>query len=390
MEVIKPTAGFDFKRLSLANPEPLQSGSYFTKLSLENNKLLCIQMPKCTTKQGLIDIKGVKYCDLMYERSTHEELMNWLEQLEYACQDKLNEKKDLWFQTELSRDDIESMMSPIMRVYQSGKYILIRISLNAQKIGGLDKSIAYNEQEVNIDLDKLSATDSIIPLIVINGIKFSSRSFEIDIKLSQMMIFDKVTESQCLIKLANGVGANGVGANGVGANGVGANGVGANGVVQDKPLVMQDKPLVVQDKPLVVQDKHLVMQDKPLVVQDKPLVMQDKPLVVVDKPLVVQDKPLVLDKPLIVQDKPLVIQNNPNSNSLEEVSFNYDTISESINLKKPNEVYYAVYRVAREKAKQLRKVAMEAYLEAKEIKTKYMLDEFDDSEEDSDSDSEDT
>ena len=72
------------------------------------------------------------------------------------------------------------------------------------------------------------------------------------------------------------------------------------------------------------------------------------------------------------------------------MSFNYDTISESINLKKPNEVYYAVYRVAREKAKQLRKVAMEAYLEAKEIKTKYMLDEFDDSEEDSDSDSEDT
>ena len=37
------------------------------------------------------------------------------------------------------------------------------------------------------------------------------------------------------------------------------------------------------------------------------------------------------------------------------------------------------------KAKQLRKVAMEAYLEAKEIKTKYMLTDFDNS---SDSESE--
>ena len=72
MEVIKPVPGFDFKRLTLANPEPLQSSTYFTKLSLENNKLLCIQMPKCITKQGLIDIKGVKYCDLMYERSAQE------------------------------------------------------------------------------------------------------------------------------------------------------------------------------------------------------------------------------------------------------------------------------------------------------------------------------
>ena len=70
------------------------------------------------------------------------------------------------------------------------------------------------------------------------------------------------------------------------------------------------------------------------------------------------------------------------------MSFNYDSISESINLKKPNEVYYAVYRVAREKAKQLRKVAMEAYLEAKEIKTKYMLDEFDESESDESEESE--
>ena len=120
MEVIKPDSSFDFNRLTLANPEALTSGNYFTKITLEN-KPLCIQMPKCTTKQGLVDIKGSSYCDLMYERQINDSLMEWIEKLEYTCQDKLNEKKTLWFQTELSRDDIESMMSPIMRLYQSGK-----------------------------------------------------------------------------------------------------------------------------------------------------------------------------------------------------------------------------------------------------------------------------
>ena len=56
---------------------------------------------------------------------------------------------------------------------------------------------------------------------------------------------------------------------------------------------------------------------------------------------------------------------------------------ESITLKKPNDVYYEIYKAAREKAKHMRKVAIEAYLEAKEIKTKYMLSDIDDSEDES-------
>jgi hypothetical protein len=50
-------------------------------------------------------------------------------------------------------------------------------------------------------------------------------------------------------------------------------------------------------------------------------------------------------------------------------------------LKNPNDVYHELYKKAREKAKQCRLAAIEAYLEAKQIKTKYML--FD---EDNDSD----
>ena len=74
---------------------------------------------------------------------------------------------------------------------------------------------------------------------------------------------------------------------------------------------------------------------------------------------------------------------------MEEITIHYDDISDSINLKAPNDVYYEMYKKAREKAKQCRINAIEAYLEAKQIKTKYMLDVLDDdSDEEEDSEEE--
>ena len=81
------------------------------------------------------------------------------------------------------------------------------------------------------------------------------------------------------------------------------------------------------------------------------------------------------------------------SNGLEDISIQIGSTlgSDTINLKNPNEVYYEIYRKAREKAKEWRLKAIESYLEAKEIKTKYMLfdmDDSDDSMEDSDEEEE--
>jgi hypothetical protein len=72
---------------------------------------------------------------------------------------------------------------------------------------------------------------------------------------------------------------------------------------------------------------------------------------------------------------------------IEEITIDYDKVAnESIILKNPNDVYYELYKKAREKAKQCRIAAIEAYLEAKQIKTKYMLFDEDDSDDISDDD----
>jgi len=49
--------------------------------------------------------------------------------------------------------------------------------------------------------------------------------------------------------------------------------------------------------------------------------------------------------------------------------------SDVMKLKKPEEVYYEVYRLARKKARRLKHQALLAFLEAKNIKKTYMLDD---------------
>ena len=61
--------------------------------------------------------------------------------------------------------------------------------------------------------------------------------------------------------------------------------------------------------------------------------------------------------------------------SLEKDITLEDDDENPITLKKPNDVYLEIYKNARERAKKLRQSAVEAYLEAKNIKNKYLLDD---------------
>jgi hypothetical protein len=74
-----------------------------------------------------------------------------------------------------------------------------------------------------------------------------------------------------------------------------------------------------------------------------------------------------------------------NSNELTEIHLDtLDDNMESFSLKKPDQVYYKIYKAAREKAKQAKKEAILAYLDAKNIKKTYMLTDIEDSDSDLD------
>jgi arsenate reductase-like glutaredoxin family protein len=284
----------------------------------------------------MVTVKNGKYLDLMFERSGNDELTHWLEQLEYTCQDIIDTKKDLWFQTELTRDDIETMMTQVTRLYQSGKYMLMRVFVETLKSG----SIAYDENEIAFDLDILEPNKAVIPLIMIEGVKFSSRSFEISLKLVQVMVMGHNEKKKtCLIKRQTDLDS----------------------------VAPTIAPTFTST----------------FVNTLAPTLMNTLAPTTVAPPIA----PPTIAPPPTVAPPTIAPTLVPKENAIEEVNIDYAEVEEdSIFLKNPNDVYYELYKKAREKAKQCRIAAIEAYLEAKQIKTKYMLFDEEDSDDLSDDD----
>ena len=421
MEIYEPDTSFEYNKITLANPQPIQGGSYITRITMDNDKPLYVQFPKCCTKQAIVTTKRGKYCDLMYERERHEELIQWMENLESACQDKLDEKKSLWFTSDLSRDDISHLMSPIARLFKSGKYLLIRTHIHTDKHTGFDKCMAYDEDQVNVDINTIGADRDIIPLVLIDGIRYSSRSFEINIKLTQFMAIDKRAElmNTCMIKRKKPDKVEDT----ILPVASPSNTVSVTAHEPDKADYVTDKDETETSTPVVDsvvteietsgiecytgEDnsvdslEHLEKLD---VVPGSETIGESEvdTLQIPENVEQNQDDDLSpnIDESLIKND--LSNNTNPSPSSLEsydlgnldkhelepftleEISLEPDELSEPITLKKPSEVYYEIYRTARQKAKHMRQVAVEAYLEAKKIKSQYMLSDIDDSEDDGD------
>ena len=79
-------------------------------------------------------------------------------------------------------------------------------------------------------------------------------------------------------------------------------------------------------------------------------------------------------------------ENTEDPEELKEVDFDLAEIpdSETVQIKARDDVYYQMYRDARKKAKVAKDLALSAYLEAKDIKNKYMLEDISDSDSDLD------
>ena len=202
--IIEPTSSFDFSTLHLDNPLPLQGGSFFTKLNTGNKRLpLYMQLPKATSKHGIIRNASTTkaYVDLLFGYY-EKELITWFEDLEVKCRELIFEKKDIWFQTELTLDDIENMFIPPGKSYKSGKFTAIRAHIPMSKQIKQEYCLIYDETERQLDRSVLTESTQFIPLIHIEGIKFSSKSFQLEINVRQIMVLsvENSIKNGCMIK----------------------------------------------------------------------------------------------------------------------------------------------------------------------------------------------
>jgi len=341
--IITPDSNFDFSQISLENPAPLQGGSFFTKLNFGNKSLpLYLQLPKCFSKNGMIKNMGTKksYIDLQFNYF-ESDLLSWMENLEIRCRELIFSKKDLWFQSEMQEEDIENMFINPIKPYKSGKFLIIRSHIPMSKHIKQEGCLIYDENERTLDSSVINESTEFIPLVHIEGIKFSSKSFQIEINVRQIMIMslEDNIKNNCLIKTKNPNSDN-----------LENEGEKTLETLENKEDI---EIMPVNNDDLDIDSNNLEKIEK----QEKEEITNNN----------------TLDS-LKISD---INQTSNTKDNLNEINLDIQSIddTDNISLKKPNEVYYEIYKAAYDKAKQIKRAAIEAHLEAQKIKIKYNLDD---------------
>jgi hypothetical protein len=322
MSIYDTNDAFDFSKLVLAKPVSVSGGNFFIRF-LVGGSPLYIQSPKCLTKQGFLKSGKKLYTDLVLTNENHH-FIQWMENLESHSHKGIYENREKWFDGDLELHDIENYFSPILKIYKTGKFYSIRVNINTDL--GKPTLKIYDEDENDIDIEKIDDKTQIITILELKGIKCSTRSFQIEVEMKQMMVLKPVNLFDNLLLIKGGGG-------------------GGGGTSPQVAPTSCETP--VDNSP------------------ETPVDNLDDSTPVAEPPIDIS----VSEPP----HPPLFSENN-----LQEIDFHLDELSETMQIKERDDVYYKLYKDARKKAKDARQIALTAYLEAKEIKNKYMLDDIDD------------
>jgi hypothetical protein len=354
--IINPNQNFDFSKLTLAQPVGIQGGAYFTKI-LNNIKPLYIQTTKSLTRQGFVKSGKKYYCDLMFDNSS-EVLINWFEKLEDKCQKLIYEKSDSWFQNALEMNDVESAFNSIIRIYKSGKYYLVRTNIKNSSLGEPSIKI-YNENELPLGISDIKTETNIISILEIQGIKFTSRNFQIEIELKQVMVLnDEPIFESCLIKTERTI----------------QEPIILSPAINHLEINSNNNDNVKEEYLFNDRQEHLEHLDS----------LDNLDNLEEEKQDVEESNNENIDINLDIEELDTEELNEPKELLEVELDVNLENNLETITLKKPNQVYFELYKEARNKAKIAKKSAIIAYLEAKNIKKTYMIENLNDSDSDFD------
>ena len=388
--IIYPSDNFNFENIALAQPTVIQGGSYFTKIT-NNFGPLYLQTPSCGTKQGIISSGKKAYCDLMYTNED-QDILAWIEKLIESLQLLIFNKRKLWFHTEMEMEDIDSAFTPPIRIYKSGKFQLIRTYIHGSNINKpLHEFSCYDENENKVDPEILNGGRRIIPLLEIKGIKFSSKSFNLDIALKQVMVIEETNFlNNCLIKIDN------------------QNQAKTEEKPSSKELIQE---FVEESVTTNVEEPVTTNVEEPVTTNVEESVttnVEESVTTNVEEPVTTNVEESVEEKNIMSNNSESHSSNNDDESSndsdtesmidttdappllnldLEEIHISADDIEDitgnnTVNILSKKESYYDIWKIARNKAKQARKAMIEAYLHAKKIKVDNMLDNLDEDSED--------
>jgi hypothetical protein len=324
---------FPFDKLVLSTPIQNSAGIFFSKFSI-NNSPIYIQPPKCMTKAGFVKAGKKTYADLVFLQE-NVEFIRWIENLETTTQKIIYENREKWFETELSMHDIENSMTSPIKIYKSGKCYLVRVFI-PNRLGKTPLKI-YDENENDVNLEDINENAKIITILEVQGVKCSSKNFQIDIEVKQVMVLNPIDIfEKCLLKKNN------------------------------ETLGVNSKIPVIETKSTFDTTKHEIST------------ITNEKAEEIETPQPLNETHNQEKNPITqTHENTEKIDITENTNEIHEINFNLEELPEDdiVQLKQRNEVYYKMYKEAKRKAKIAKDLALSSYLEAKRIKNEYMLDD---------------
>lgn len=362
---------FDFDKLVLSKPTLISGGNYFIRFKKDNIPLY-IQPPTCSTRNGFVKNGRKYYTDLLFTNED-EYIIHWFEKLEEYCIQYIYNHRETWFDGNMEKADIENYFTSPLKIYKSGKFYLIRTNVPT----ALEKpSIKiYDEDENIVDFTTITENTKLMNVVEVQGIKCSARSFQIELEMKQALLprpeefklFDKCViqpnptiqsqySSEIPIDLNNSNTQDNTSGND------------NNDIIDDRVIEAFDDistKIEQNEIPLAESDNNINNLGKFTEPDNMDTIKSN------------------IDENKETDDIDTTFINNVNTNQIEnlmeEVEFTLEELptDDKLTLKEPNEVYYQMYRDARQKAKMAKELALSSYLEAKNIKNTYMLNDID-------------
>lgn len=386
--IYEPDETFPFEQLQFISPTAIAGGNYFIRCLTGKQKPLYIQPPKCHSKSGVVKTGKRMYIDLVFKHDD-EQFIEWIEKLENLCQTKIFDNREKWFESGLEMHDIENSFTPAMKIYKSGKMYIIRANIPV-RLGKCGLKI-YDEQENDVDPETIDDKIPLMTILEIQGIKCSSRNFQLELEVKQMMTLSPTDLFEsCVFSKPKKA-----------AVPVSTTPVTNTTSSESEPSKSESKVIVetVEDEEdytilpeaddetniesSTAKEEELIESAatepvvKPIVVDD--LVISDSMEETLEdiSPENIKLETKEIDEEPVEQNKQIKINTSESSkDGLCEIDFPLDESSgEVMQLKNRNDVYFEMYQNAKRKAKIARDIALSAYLEAKQIKNTYLLHE---------------
>ena len=359
---------FPFNDLKLSNPIAQSGGTYLIRFS-HDNKPIYIQPPKCFSKQGVINSNRKYFIDLMFSNE-NVSFMEFLEKLEENSQQYIFKNKENWFEGDIEYSDIENFFQSPSKMYKSGKYYLVRTIIPS--VLGKPQLTIYDENENSIELSSLTNEDSTMSILEVCGIKCSARTFQIVLEVKQMMKLQKQNNfSKCIFSSKpNSIEEP---SNDSNIMELSKKSDEVLDVILDEESVQEESVQEEASKLNLVENSTIGDLIEESAEENELLLLEDvQENEVSNGPMIETDNQTKMD---IEENNQMFSQN------LKELELCVDDleVQEPFSINERKDVYYKMYKDARKKAKIAKELALASYLEARNIKNTYMLEDIENS-----------